>query len=51
MGRIGEFGGQVLPGPMFVMFAIAPQPGHRQIINSTFVGAPDFVPILAITKG
>ncbi|GAB3778706.1 hypothetical protein GCM10028818_28130 [Spirosoma horti] len=50
MRSVTEFVGEVLAGPMLIMFAIPPEPGSRQVINDAVISAPDFVTILAITQ-
>ena len=42
---------KILPGPVFVMPAIAPQLRPGNIIDKPFEGYPDILPILSVPKG
>ncbi len=50
VGRVGKFVGEVLTGPVFVVFAVAPQTRGRHVVDLTPESAPDFVAVGAITQ-
>lgn len=50
MGGIAQFRCQVLPRPMLIMPAIAPETAIRYIIYDSFVCDPDIRLVLTIAK-
>lgn len=46
-----QFIGQVLSGPMFVVFSTSPQPGCCDIVNQSAESNPNFRFILSIPQG
>ena len=51
MRRIGEFGGEVLSGPMLVMLALHPQAASRYIVDQSLKGYPYLGLVLAVAQG
>ena len=51
MGGIGEFGGEVLSGPMLVMLALHPQAASRYIVDQSLKGYPYLGLVLAVAQG
>jgi hypothetical protein len=51
MGSVCQLIGQVLTGPMLVMFAVSPQPRASYIVDNAAQRDPDFRPVLTISQG
>lgn len=51
MGRVRQFVSQILPCPMLIMLAIAPQAAFGDIVNNAFICNPDFRSILSVSEG
>jgi len=51
VGSIGKFGGEVLPGPMFVMLPLHPKAALGYVVDQSLIGNPYLGFILAIAQG
>ncbi len=51
MWGIFQFGGKVLPGPMFVVHTLSPQAAAAHVVYQSFVGYPYFLHVLPISQG
>lgn len=47
---IGQFVGEVLSGPMLIMFAVAPQPACCYVVYDALVSNPNFVAVLSVPQ-
>lgn len=48
--RVGQFVGEVLSGPMLIMFAVAPQPACCYVVYDALVSNPNFVAVLSVPQ-
>lgn len=51
MRRHGEFFRKILAGPVFIVFAIAPEPAVAYVIYNAFVSNPYFRFVLSVAQG
>lgn len=50
MWCVWQFVGEILACPVLVVFAVAPQPAHGNIIYNALVGNPYFIAVLPVAQ-